>query len=326
MCGMLDNYLQAFAQLRTASNHKDLDEASNYMSPNKPLLLLAVLDLIGCGSITRNYIEPSFELAEAFRQYLCLLKPAKMSSMSYPFLFLLRDGFWHLRSKSGADLHPSQLFGTVQLLNENYYGAVLNDDLFALVQMESSRKKLRRVLIETYFSADMQSLLWKQEKINREAVNYSLSLLATADVHPIYDLEEEIPVPDKKIRMIGFRKAVLLVYDHHCALCGLKIIGPDYQTAVDAFHIIPWNRSRDDHPGNGLALCKLCRWAFHEGLLSVDNEYRVLVSNTVQNDCNQPGYLLSLSGKSIFQPAEYKYWPTQESFKWHRHTCFWGGG
>lgn len=322
MCGMLDNYLETFSQLKTASGQKDWGESTNHMSPSKPLLLLSVLDLIGCGSISRNFIEPSFELTDIFRAYLCSLKIEKISSMAYPFIFLMRDGFWSLRPKSGGALQPGQVFSNMELLAQHYYGAVLDADLYPLLQMGVSREKLRKVLIEKYFSPNIQPLLWDQAIVNNEAVNYSLSLLATVEMHPIYDFIEETSIPDSRVRRQGFRKAMLQVYDHRCALCGLRIIGADNQTGVDAVHIIPWDLSQNDRPSNSLALCKLCDWAFAEGLLSVDNEYRIMVADSVKNGPDQPGHLLALSGKTMFQPAEFKYWPSQENFEWHRKNGF----
>jgi hypothetical protein len=42
--------------------------STNFKSPYKPFLLLSILDLIGYGSITKNFIEPSFELTETFEE------------------------------------------------------------------------------------------------------------------------------------------------------------------------------------------------------------------------------------------------------------------
>ena len=68
MCGMLDSYLQEFSKLRTDTNRNKWTEATNFKSPYKPFLLLSILDLIGYGSITKNFIEPSFELTETFQR------------------------------------------------------------------------------------------------------------------------------------------------------------------------------------------------------------------------------------------------------------------
>jgi len=33
--------------------------------------------------------------------------------------------------------------------------------------------------------------------------------------------------------------------------------------------LIPWSRSKNDDIRNGMALCKLCHWAFDEGMMGV---------------------------------------------------------
>ena len=56
--------LIAFSKLRKDMNRNTWTEARNYRSPYKPLLLLSVMDLIAYGSVTKNYIQSSFDLIE----------------------------------------------------------------------------------------------------------------------------------------------------------------------------------------------------------------------------------------------------------------------
>ena len=69
MCGKIDCYIKAFAELRTDRNRKRWSTATTFRAPHKPFLLLSILDLIAEGQITKNFIEPSFELAETFAGY-----------------------------------------------------------------------------------------------------------------------------------------------------------------------------------------------------------------------------------------------------------------
>jgi hypothetical protein len=82
-----------------------------------------------------------------------------------------------------------------------------------------------------------------------------------------------------RIRDQGFRKAIVAIYDHRCALCGIRMLTPDGHTVVEAAHIKPWSESYDDRPANGLSLCRLCHWPFDEGLMSVGVKYEVLGSS-----------------------------------------------
>lgn len=321
MCGMLDHYLHEFSKLRTDTNRKSWTPSTNYKSPYKPFLLLSILDLIGTGSITKNFIEPSSELTETFQGYIAMLPPMnRQASMAYPYFYLQSSGFWNLQPRSDITIKAGQTISTVKRLRELYYGAKFSDDLFQLLQMPTSREKLRAVLIETFFAPEIQPRLLEQSVVNYEAANYSTSLLVT--VEPTTESTVDLPVPPEKVRDQGFRKAIVKLYDHRCALCGIKIITPDNHTIIDAAHIIPWSHSHDDHPTNGMALCKLCHWSFDEGLMAVGSEYQVMVSQTVKNDQNLPGHMLTLSDRPIFRPPESRYWPRQENFQWHRKKRF----
>jgi len=91
---------------------------------------------------------------------------------------------------------------------------------------------------------------------------------------------------------------------------------------MDAAQIIPWSRSYDDRPSNGMALRKLCHWSFDEGLMAVGSEYQVIVSSTVKSDPNLPGNMLTLSDRPIFKPVKSRFWPAQDNFKWYRKKRF----
>lgn len=323
MTGMLDSYLEAFRRLRVDTNRKSWTAATNYKSPYKPFLLLSVMDLIAYGSITKNFIEPSFDLTETFQGYIGLLPPMKrQASMAYPFFYMNSDGFWHLQPRTNNEIQPGQTISSLKRLRECYHGAKFNDDLFPLLQMQSSREKLRAVMIETFFAPEIQPRLWEQSVLNFDAAEYSASLLIVPDSKPPTDSTQKTPVPPEKVRDQGFRKAIVQLYDHRCALCGIKILTPENHTIVDAAHIVPWSESHDDHPTNGFALCKLCHWSFDEGLMAVGSEYQVVVSRTVKQDPNLPGHILTLSDRPIFRPPESKHWPAQENFQWHRKQRF----
>ncbi len=129
---------------------------------------------------------------------------------------------------------------------------------------------------------------------------------------------------EKKIRDQGFRKAIVTLYEHRCAMCGIRMLTPEGHTVVEAAHVVPWSESYDDRPSNGMALCKLCHWSFDEGLMSVGEKYEVKVSKRVNLENNFPGHMLTLSDRSIFKPDEEKFWPGQENLDWHRGKVYFG--
>jgi putative restriction endonuclease len=324
MCGELDCYLQEFSTLRTDKNSKRWSADTCSRAPHKPLLLLSILDLISSGSISKNFIEPSFELAETFNGYWAKVMPIGTSaSMSYPFYHLETADFWHLKEQSGIPHQRGRTVSSVKRLRELYFGARFDEDLFLLLVMESSREKLREKLITNYFAERVQPVLKEQVYVNRDASQYGANLLKTADASPAYAFDNK---KDEqiffKVRSQGFRKAIVSLYEHRCALCGIRMLTPEGHTIVEAAHIVPWSENHDDRPQNGMALCRLCHWAFDEGLMGVGNEYEVLVSKAVRQDNNFPGHMETLSGRGIFKPKGSTYWPDMRSIKKHRKKTF----
>jgi putative restriction endonuclease len=88
---------------------------------------------------------------------------------------------------------------------------------------------------------------------------------------------------------------------------------------VDAAHIHQFADSRNNHPRNGIALCKNAHWMFDEGLWSLDDEYRVLVAVKRFDESGADTFLLSRKANNrILLPADPNYWPDKAHLGWHR--------
>lgn len=55
---------------------------------------------------------------------------------------------------------------------------------------------------------------------------------------------------------------------------------------IDACHIVPFSESYNDIVTNGIALCPNLHRAFDSGLISIDENYKVIVSNTFIEERN----------------------------------------
>ncbi|MBT0812975.1 HNH endonuclease [Litoribacter ruber] len=84
---------------------------------------------------------------------------------------------------------------------------------------------------------------------------------------------------------------------------------------VDACHIIPFSVSQDDRVTNGLSLCPNLHRAFDRGMVSIDGDYRILVSDQLVEDEGHPYSLEQLKGKQINLPGEKKFYPSQENLE-----------
>jgi putative restriction endonuclease len=318
-------FLQKFTRLR-------LDRTGGWgistsgQAPHKPFLLLSVMDLFAQGLVRTNVIEITAELGELFASYWSkVMPPDRRGNMALPFFHLRSSGFWHLLPFPGQEtaLDLARQVNTLNQLGKLILGVRLDEELFNLLQVSETRNALRMALIQTYFSQDYHSVLMHLGDVNLQTFEYSQHLIEQARQQAKETPGEENAY--QAVRDQGFRKAIVRIYDHRCALCGVRMLTTDGRTAVDAAHIIPWSVSHNDDPHNGMALCGLCHWTFDQGLVGVSTKYLVLLSDELQIVQNVAGHLLTLESRSIIGPQETDLWPFRESLEWHQYNIFRSG-
>lgn len=321
---MIEHYINNFSTLRSDTSRSRWTAATKFRAPHKPLLLLAVIDLIAQGIIKTNFIEFTPDLGELFTIYWSrVMPPDQRSNIVLPFYHLNSDKFWQHIPKPGMEavlVATRQIRGVAQL-KEIVLGVKLDDDLYFLLCREESRNLLRTVLIENYFAPELRAGLVEQGIINKEAFQYSQELLEKSRHLQVQeDIDTEAYAP--AVRDQAFRRVIVSVYDHRCAVCGIRMLTPDGHTVVDAAHIVPWSLTRNDIVQNGMALCRLCHWTFDEGLISVSGAYAVIVSKQLSSNHNIPSHMTTLSGRSITGPAEQMLWPDLDALNWHHQKVF----
>ena len=325
-------YVDKFRKLKKDRSAKRYVGSVQYSAPHKPFLLLTVCDLFAEKRFSENLITLTPEMIDLFQQYWLKLMPAEVKAdISLPFFYLKSEGFWHLQARSGSEivLEAGRVLRSVRQLHDHTKGARLDDELFELLQDADIRELLRRTLIETHFSADVHEQLLTQGEVNQAAFEFSRLLLEQAK-RKIEIVDDALKLSEP-VRDQGFRHAVVSVYEHRCALCGISVRTSDNHTVVDAAHIIPWRVSQNDALRNGVALCKLCHWVFDEGLVTISSSYKVLISDELTAPYNSGGYLLTLEGQKIYGPQSTifngdtkLFWPDITSLEWHKEHVFRG--
>lgn len=321
---LLKEFLLRFSNLHTDKNRHHWTSATGYRAPHKPFLLLSVLDLFAQGFFQANLIEITPELGELFSKYWAIVMPSDwQGNMALPFFHLRSSGFWHLIPKPGQEslLESTRQVDTLSQLQRLILGAKCDENLFAILQVEETRNILRTALIETYFASEYHPALLAQGSVNLQSYLYSQQLIQKVQrkVTESSSLNDQYQT---NIRDQGFRRAVVKVYDHRCAFCGVRMLSADGHSAVDAAHIVPWSISHNDDPRNGMALCRLCHWTFDEGMISVSEKYTMLLSSELRIALNIPGHLLTLESRPILGPMEQTFMPDLDSLSWHRHNIY----
>lgn len=118
-----------------------------------------------------------------------------------------------------------------------------------------------------------------------------------------------------------FAKQVRDAYDSRCAITGLKIINGGGRAEMEAAHIQPVASDGPDTVRNGLALSRTVHWMFDRGLISVDNNFRLLRADPLLPE--GVDRLFDRSGY-IHVPEDARAQPNPAFLEWHREHCFKG--
>ena len=144
------------------------------------------------------------------------------------------------------------------------------------------------------------------------------------DIAPIPVFEQERlrvqRLASRAVRDRVFRRIVLRAYGERCAVTGLKLINGGGRAEVNAAHIRPVEANGPDCVANGIALSGTAHWMFDRGLISLEDDLRILVSRQA-NDRDAIAGFLNRSGFAA-APARAAERPHPAFLRWHRENCF----
>ncbi len=282
------------------------DKRGNYERPHKPVLLLAILDLLDCGLLTKNEVPLSPDLVRVFKKYFAVVRRHNdQPAIENPFYFLAGDGFWELVPKAGGrplyEPGNASRAPTLRTLRQ-VYGRFDSDFYETILRDGHSRHQLREALIARYFPEQREKL-------------------AASCGDNRADQQEEAVHEEPPGRDSAFRHAVLEIYDYRCAACGIRVKINDDLCLVEAAHIIPFDVSRNDKPDNGLALCPNHHWAMDRFLIAPcpDSKQRAGIWRVGPGlDARIEGQkdLIALANQPVIPPNEKKFYPAVESLRW----------
>ncbi len=125
----------------------------------------------------------------------------------------------------------------------------------------------------------------------------------------------------RPFRERSFMHNVRAAYSNRCAITGLRLINGGGRPEVQAAHIQPVASKGPDSIRNGLALSGTVHWMFDRGLISIGDDYTILVAeNHVPEDAVR---LLNKNGV-IHLPKDQTLYPNAHYLKFHRAQVFKG--
>ena len=270
--------------------------------PHKPLLLLAVLDLLDEGKATPDRIPWCQALRDRFTaRFLLVRRHDDKNTPENPFHYLQTDGFWQAWILDGTIRLKLNSTPLVQDMGRVF--ARFADGFEFLVAIPANRQRMREALIARYFP----------------------HILPFQNQNPsIPDRQSDLQVAEEEPefgRSPAFRRKILDIYDHQCAACGLRIRLPagNDVSFIDAAHLIPFAESHNDHPTNGLALCKNHHWAMDRNLIAPAPDHHWHASKILDpRRSTGEKDLLDLAGKSVLLPKDPAFHPDRKALEWRR--------
>ncbi|HAV14649.1 MAG TPA: hypothetical protein DCX06_14325 [Opitutae bacterium] len=289
-------------QLRVDTTTRDGD-GSPHEKPHKPLLLLAALDLIDEGLARPERIPWCQELRDRFSaRFEVVRKLNDRNNPDLPFRYLAGDGIWIPLEEDGQ----TPIRREIRVADQGKVFARFTNGLELLTALPEYRQQLREALVARYFPWTADSLLGSQPLPQEEAKQ-----------------PEAAEDANEYGRSPAFRRAILDTYDHQCAACGLRIQLPAgaHISFIDAAHLLPWDRFRNDHPTNGLALCKNHHWAMDRQIIAPAPNHRWIVSSVIDSRrSNGEKELSDLAGKTLLLPKDPAFYPDETGLEWRvRH-------
>lgn len=295
-----DQWLSKLTKLR-------VDRASGDPAPHKPLLLLTVLEMAEGNELPAEILPLTPELAFQFYSYwnIVAYRRKQRPDIRLPFHHLKSDGFWSALDSSGE---PSDNSRDTRM-------AAMPSDFVAFANDPAARDKARRILIATYFRPSERLALYDA---------FGMPVPSDEEIERDADYQAPSEALDTG-REARFRIQIVSAYNYTCALTGYRLTTITAGSIVDAAHIHRFSDSRNNSPTNGIALSKNAHWQFDQGLWTISDDFRVVVSvGTFAEDCPAGRSLTECHGDQLSLPGDRSLWPDLRHIAWHRRHCFQG--
>ncbi len=301
-------------------------------APHKPIMVLSVIANIETGLINSNKIYVTPELVGIFKNLWSNLVESDRHHCIFamPFYHLRTEVFWKLIAKKGFEstIQSKISMKSFSNLQTSIDYAEIDSDLFVLLKQKEEREIIKYAILDKYFSNSKNNfptnngtdyiINLENEILNEDPETYRKKLLTLER-----ELKDESFEEEKFIRGNIFKRQIPMIYQNTCAISGLKINATFNVSLIDACHIVPFSESYDDTITNGISLTPTLHRAFDRGLISVNDNYKVIVSDKFnENNIESKYSILQFNGKEILLPNDKRFYPKLDNFNWHRMNIF----
>ena len=294
---MVDATLSRILNLKVAKNRKGI-------APNKPLLVLAILDLAEAGLVGADgLVHKDAQLNLRFRSYSPICAPRRDNAidLTLPFRHLASDGIY---AHVGVEERVVRL----------------DTDLLARFMDPRFRQEARRRIVATYFPPGEQVALYAA---------LGMPVPSSDELDEVRQDQAAYKAQIHRGRDARFKVSVISGYHFTCALTGYRLIASkSTYVPLEAAHIHAHSQRGPDSPDNGLALTPTAHCLFDAGLWTIDDNLRIKVAMTDIAESILPGgshfRLADLNGRPLSFATQATLRPDPAHLAWHRLEVFGG--
>jgi putative restriction endonuclease len=292
-------------------------------APHKPILLLSVIRLFEQGICADNKIYVLPELVASFKSnWAKLVLTNHFPIFALPFYHLSSEPFWKLIANAGCEkwIESKSSMRSFGNLTTAVQYALIDKELSNLLLISENRDILKIALLDKYFPDTKSNFgtngdddLPSETILHDNSERYKQKIIELKNQVDENAFQEEI-----FIRCGLFKREIPKIYNHTCAVSGLRISAVANVSMVDACHIVPFSEGYDDTLTNGIALCPNLHRAFDRGLISISDEYTILTNKNFVENQKSAFNISQFAGKQIFLPYAEELYPDLANIAVHR--------
>lgn len=240
------------------------------------------------------------------------------------FNLYLKTPFGKMHSTNKDVIHLAEIMGrspnSIALRLVNFASVDPALKARGIKGMDGGKKIVKPIWDEFFYN--QEELIFLSEKILAEKENSSIEKKFQELFFDINELKGEEKLREVKTRVNQnvFRQIVMANYSGKCAISGI-----DLPELLFASHIIPWAKNEEErlNPENGICLSALYDKAFDKGLIGINEEYKILLSDKLKKRKDEnyyTRYFAPLESQSLILPQ--KYLPRKDFIQYHLDMIF----
>lgn len=292
-------------------------------APHKPILLLSLINLFNKGIYNSPEILITAELVSSFKtNWSKLVFTNHHPIFALPFYHMNSEPFWKLIPNLGCEkwIESKSSMRSFGNLTTAVKTAVIDIELSLILLEPGNRDILKIAILDRYFPKSKSNYNTNSNDdlpsgmiLHENSDEYKRKIIELKNSIDENAFQEEV-----FIRSGIFKREIPKIYNNTCSISQMRIDATANISMVDACHIIPFSEAYDDTLTNGIALSPNLHRAFDRGLISVSDNYTVLVKKNFIENSNSVFNISQFENQKILLPKIESYFPSLENFYYHR--------